>query len=53
MEIPLASFGEDAELLRRPTLVERIAAKIRENERSETPGSGMGIDLDVHTGNPN
>ena len=52
IEIPLASFGDDAELLRRPTLTEQIAKRVRENERGAPP-PGAGFDINVHDEKPN
>ena len=52
IEIPLTSFGDDAELLRQPTLVEQIAAKVRENERAGPP-LAEGLDVSVHDDQPN
>lgn len=52
IEIPLASFGDDAELLRRPTLKEEIAKQVRENERAGPP-LGVGFDINTHDEKPN
>jgi len=52
LEIPIASFGDDAELLRRPTLKEEIAKQVRENERAEPP-LGVGFDINTHDEKPN
>jgi len=52
IEIALASFGDDGDLLRRPTLKEEIAKQVRENERAGPP-LGAGFDINMHDEKPN